>query len=171
MIHTNSLKGNCIYISLCEWIHVNSYIYISSCELIHVNSYIDLIYTNWCIYFIYSFYACTNPFLSFCSVITVLTTILIMQTKMKKKMRMIVTKRRLNPMMGNQLGLLFVRVTEIVGNVWGTRHVHVVMNDNPQEERMGTNFTGLLSHFAFFMTLPWVLSVSLLISICLFQFV
>jgi hypothetical protein len=46
-------------------------------------------------------------------------------------------------------------------------NVHVVMNHNPQEESMAINFTGLSSHLAFFMTLPWVLSVSLLISILL----
>ncbi len=57
---------------------------------------------------------------------------------------------------------------EINGNV---HRVHVVMNHNPQEESMAINFPGLLSNIAFFVTLPWVLSVSLLISICLFQFV
>jgi hypothetical protein len=40
-----------------------------------------------------------------------------------------------------------------------------VMNNNPQEEMMGTNFTGLTSHLAFFMTLPLDLSVGLFISI------
>jgi hypothetical protein len=40
----------------------------------------------------------------------VLTTIPIMKTKMKKKMRMRIIKERLNPMMGIPLGLLFVRV-------------------------------------------------------------
>ncbi len=60
------------------------------------------------------FYTCTNPFLSFCSVITVLTTILIMQTKMKKKMRIIVTKERTTPIMGNQLGLCFVPVLKLM---------------------------------------------------------
>ncbi len=36
----------------------------------------------------------------------------------------------------------------------GIRHVHVVMKYNPQEERMGTNYTGLLSHLAFFYDPP-----------------
>jgi hypothetical protein len=44
----------------------------------------------------------------------VLTTIPIMKTKMKKKMRMRATKERLIPMMGNQLGLLFVRVQKLM---------------------------------------------------------
>ncbi len=65
-------------------------------------------------YFVYSFVTCINPFLSFCSVITVLTTIPIMKTKMKKKMRMRVTKERLTPMMGNPSGLLFVRVQKLM---------------------------------------------------------
>ena len=43
---------------------------------------------------------------------------------------------------------------EIVDNVGGIPHVHVVMNHNPQEERVGTNFTGLLSHCAFFNDPP-----------------
>jgi hypothetical protein len=48
---------------------------------------------------------------SFCSVLTVLTTIPKMKTKKKKKMkRMRITKERPNLMMGNPLGHLFVRV-------------------------------------------------------------
>ncbi len=64
--------------------------------------------------FVYSFVTCTNHLLSFSSVIAVLTTIPIMKTKMKKKMRMRVTKERLNPMMGNPLRLLFVRVQKLM---------------------------------------------------------
>jgi hypothetical protein len=105
-------------------------------------------------YFVYSFVTYTNPLLSFCSVITVLTTIPKMKTKMKKKMRMRVTKARLNPMMGNPLSLFVCEGPEIVGNVHGIRHVHIVMNHNPQEERMGINFTGLLSHLASFYDPP-----------------
>ncbi len=40
----------------------------------------------------------------FCSVITVSTMILIIQMKMKKKMRMIAAKERMTLMKGNQLG-------------------------------------------------------------------
>ncbi len=47
---------------------------------------------------------------SFCSVLTVLTTIPKMTKKKKKMKRMRVTKERPNPMMGNPLGHLFVRV-------------------------------------------------------------
>jgi hypothetical protein len=48
---------------------------------------------------------------SFCSVLTVLTTIPKMTKKKKKKIkRMRVTKERPNPIMGNPLGHLFVRV-------------------------------------------------------------
>jgi hypothetical protein len=43
-----------------------------------------------------------------------LTTILNIKTKMKKKRRMRVTKKRLNPMMGNPLGLLFVRAQKLL---------------------------------------------------------
>ncbi len=50
---------------------------------------------------------------SFCSVLTVLTTILKMKTKKKKK-RMRVTKERPNPMMGNPLGHLFVRAQKLL---------------------------------------------------------
>jgi hypothetical protein len=85
----------------------------------------------------------------------VLTTIPKMKTKTKKKMRTRVTKERPNSMMGNPLGLLFCEGPGIVGNVRGIRHVHVVMNHNPQEKRMGTNFTGLLSHLAFFYDPPF----------------
>jgi hypothetical protein len=63
---------------------------------------------------LYSFVTCTNPILSFCSAITVLTVISIMKTKMKKKMRMRVTKERLTPMMGYPLGLLFVTVQALM---------------------------------------------------------
>jgi hypothetical protein len=48
-------------------------------------------------------------------------------------------------------------------------HVHVVMNHNPQKDSMAINFTGLLSHLALFIALPWVLSVSLLISFVQFN--
>ncbi len=65
-------------------------------------------------YFVYSSVTYTNPLLSFCSVITMLTTILNIKTKMKKKRRMRVTKKRLNPMMGNPLGLLFVRAQKLL---------------------------------------------------------
>ena len=52
---------------------------------------------------------------SFCSVLTVLTTIPKMTKKKKKMMkRMRVTKKRLNPMMGNPLGLLFVRAQKLL---------------------------------------------------------
>jgi hypothetical protein len=52
---------------------------------------------------------------SFCSVLTVLTTILKMKTKKKKKLkRMRVIKERPNPMMGNPLGHMFVRVQKLV---------------------------------------------------------
>jgi hypothetical protein len=37
-----------------------------------------------------------------------------MKMMMKKKRRMRVTKERLNPMMGNPLGLLFVRVQKLL---------------------------------------------------------
>jgi hypothetical protein len=33
-------------------------------------------------------------------------------------------------------------------------HVHVVMNHNPQQESLAINFTGLLSHHAFFYDPP-----------------
>ena len=52
---------------------------------------------------------------SFCSVLAVLTTIPKMTKKKKKKMkRMRVTKERPNPMMGNPLGHLFVRVQKLL---------------------------------------------------------
>ncbi len=52
---------------------------------------------------------------SFCSVLTVLTTIPKMKTKKKKKMkRMRVTKEMPNPIMGNPLGHLFVRVQKLL---------------------------------------------------------
>jgi hypothetical protein len=38
---------------------------------------------------------------------------------------------------------------EIVDDVGGIRPIHVVMNHNPQDEMMETNFTGLSSHLAF----------------------
>ncbi len=56
----------------------------------------------------------TNPLPSFCSVLTLLTTIPKMKMKTKKKMKMRVTKERPNPMMGNPLGLLFVRVHKLL---------------------------------------------------------
>ena len=65
-------------------------------------------------YFVYSFYTYNNPFLSFCSVITVLTMILIMQTKMMKIMSMIATKEMVISLMGNQLGHLFAMVLKII---------------------------------------------------------
>jgi hypothetical protein len=43
---------------------------------------------------------------------------------------------------------------EIVTNVGGNCHIHVVMNHNRQEEMMATNFTGLTSHLAFFYDPP-----------------
>ncbi len=43
---------------------------------------------------------------------------------------------------------------EIDDNVCGIHHVHVVMNHNPQEEMMGTNFAGLYSHLSFFYDPP-----------------
>ncbi len=102
---------------------VQWYILILLCEFVyashHVNWYI-LIHTSiWLIridihYFVYPFYMCTNPFVSFYSVITVLTMILIMQTKMMKKMRMIATKERVILMTGNQLGHLFAMVLKIM---------------------------------------------------------
>ena len=52
---------------------------------------------------------------SFCSVLTELTTILKMTKKKKKKMkRRRITKERPNPMMGNPLGHLFVRVQKLL---------------------------------------------------------
>ncbi len=52
---------------------------------------------------------------TFCSVLTVSTTIPKMKMKRKNKMkRMRVTKERLNPMMGNPLGHLFVRVQKLL---------------------------------------------------------
>ncbi len=52
---------------------------------------------------------------SFCPVLTVLTTIPKMTKKKKKKIkRMRVTKERPNPMMGNPLGCLFVRVQKLL---------------------------------------------------------
>jgi hypothetical protein len=56
-----------------------------------------------------------------------------------------------DPNDGKSIGSFVCDGPEIDGNV---RHVHVVMSYNPQEERMGINFTGLSSHLAFFMTLP-----------------
>jgi hypothetical protein len=74
-----------------------------------------------------------------------------------------------DPNHGKSIGSLFCAGPEIDGNV---HHVHVVMNHNPQEESMGIKITGFFSpHLAFFMTLPWALSVSLLFSIFIFQFV
>jgi hypothetical protein len=71
--------------------------------------------------------------------------------KDEEKIRMIATKERMTSITGNQLGHLFVTVLKIMKNV---PHVHVVMNHNPQEESMAINFTGLLSHLAFFILSP-----------------
>jgi hypothetical protein len=66
-------------------------------------------------YFVDYFVTYTNHLPSFCSVLTMLTTILKMKTKKKKRMkRMRVTKERPNPMMGNPLGHLFVRVQKFL---------------------------------------------------------
>ncbi len=74
--------------------------------------------------------------------------------------------------MGNPLGHLLVvcEGPEIITKMGGNHHVHVVMNHNRQEEMMVTNFTGLTSHLAFFMTLLLVLSVSLFMSISINEF-
>ncbi len=72
---------------------------------------------------------------------------------------------------GKSIGSFVCEGPVIVDNVGGNHHVHVVMNHNPQEEMMATNFTGLTSHLAFFMFLLLVLSVSLCISICINEFV
>jgi hypothetical protein len=72
---------------------------------------------------------------------------------------------------GKSIGSFVCEGQEIVDNVGGIHHVHIVMNHNPQEEMMGTNFNGLTSHLAFFMTLPLVLSVSFFILICINKFV
>ncbi len=134
-------------------------------------TYQFLFIQNGIYYFVYSFVTCTKPLLSFCSVITVLTTIPIMKTKMKKKMRMRATKERLIPMMGNQLGLLFVRVQKLmvmcVVCITFTKWWIII------RKRRGWGLILLVCQatLPFFMTLPWVLSVSLLFSICINQFV
>ena len=55
---------------------------------------------------------------------------------------------------GKSIGSFVCEGPEIVTNVGGNRHVHVVMNHNRQEEMMATNFTGLTSHLAFFYDPP-----------------
>jgi hypothetical protein len=63
-------------------------------------------------------------------------------------------KERPNPMMENPVGSFVCEGPEIIDNVGGICHVHVVMNHNSQEEMMGTNCTGLSSHLAFFYDPP-----------------
>jgi hypothetical protein len=55
---------------------------------------------------------------------------------------------------GKSIGSFVCEGPEIVDNVRGIGHVHVVMNHNRQGEMMGTNFTGLSSHLAFFYDPP-----------------
>ena len=55
---------------------------------------------------------------------------------------------------GKSIGSFVCEGPEVVDNVGGIRHVHIVMNHNPQEEMTETNFTGLTSHLAFFYDLP-----------------
>jgi hypothetical protein len=72
---------------------------------------------------------------------------------------------------GKSIGSFVCEGQEIVDNVGGIPHVHVVMNHNPQEEMMGTNFTGLTSHLAFFYDPPLGPFSKFVISICINEFV
>jgi hypothetical protein len=66
-------------------------------------------------YFVYYFVTYTNHLPSFCSVLTGVSTIPKMKTKKRTKMKRIrITKERPNPMMGNPLGHLFVRVEKLL---------------------------------------------------------
>jgi hypothetical protein len=72
---------------------------------------------------------------------------------------------------GKSIGSFVCEGPEFTTTVGGNRHVHVVMNNNFQEEMMATIFTGLTSYLAFFMTFFLVLSVSLFMSISINEFV
>jgi hypothetical protein len=55
---------------------------------------------------------------------------------------------------GKSIGSFICEGSEIDGCVSGVHYVHVVMNHNPHEERMGMNFTGWSSHLPFFYDPP-----------------
>ncbi len=118
-----------MWFDICEVTYFNSHISIHHCMNWHVWIHIFVWHhVNWyksfhisirfvwkdVYYFVYYFVTYTNHLPSFCSVLTVFTTIPKMTKKKKKKKmkRMRVTKKRPNPMMGNPLGIC----------LWGSRN-------------------------------------------------
>ncbi len=103
-IHKNSHHMSC---------HMSIHLFVSHYVSWHMSFHISICFIqNGMNCFVCSFVTYTNP-LPFCSVLTVLTTMPKKKTKTKKK-RIRFTKERPNPMMGNPLGLLFVRVQKLL---------------------------------------------------------
>ncbi len=155
-----------MWINICHFTYFNPYfmnwqmwirIFVLDQVNWHMSFHISIRFVwNDIYYFVYYFDTYTNHLPSFCSVLTVLTTIPKWKQRRRRRWRGWELQRRcLESNDGKSIGSFVCEGPEIVDNVGGNCHIHVVMNHNPQEEMIVTTFTGLTSHLAFIYDPPF----------------